>query len=978
MITSAVVVQVAAIDPNKISGTKGNGANQVVPVNQKLDYLIEFANDPNAQAPAQTITITLYLDPWLDWSTFRVGDYGFSDMAFSVSTNSSFMTASIPLAGQPDYEVIYTVRVNQVTGLIAWTFFTIDKDTEDTPNNPTIGLLPPDDGTGIGVGFVRYSVRPREDAPTGTVVNAMATIVFDQEPPLNTNTHFNTLDSGEGLTSSIETVDEVVSSEEFVVSWSGETAENGSGIRDYTVYVSTNDGPYEMWLLPTTLTSAPFVGSDGNHYTFVVVATDNAGNVQQQFQAGQTVLVDISSPTSRVTALPAAINTTSFPVSWTGEDGGSGIASYTVYVSVNGGAYSVWLADTSATSATFEGVHGNIYRFYTLAKDQAGNVQLGPEAPAVIQVDTVAPTSRVPSLTTYSTANIAISWTGEDTDSGIASYTVYVSVNGGAFVPWLTNTTTTSAIYPGEEGKSYRFYTLAKDQAGNVQGQPESIATTLVDTIAPTSRVSLLPVYQTTTNFTVSWTGEDSVSGVASYSVFVSMDGGDYQIWLTNTTATSAIYPGIDGRVYRFYSLAKDQAGNEQTQPEAVQTVQVDTSAPTSRVHSLPNFSTETIHVAWSGEDGGSGIANYSIYVSANGQPFEPWLQHTTATSAIFEGVDGVSYRFYSLAQDRAGNSQTTPEEAVSTLVDVTPPTSRILPLPSFVTEPSFVVQWTGEDQGAGLARYTVLVSIEGGDFTAWLEETESTSAIYQGTEGKTYSFIVLAIDRAGNWQTVPAPAQTTTVDSTSPISSVTVNASVTMNPNFTVSWHGSDVGTRITTFQIYVSIDGGDYALWHTAQSAGQKPFKEEILRNYSFYSIAIDGANNSEQPPTTADATVFVLSSNVGLRRVDENIELIDTQSGQILLTRRLDDPTPLVIEGSDDLPALVTLNFASGGEFGFLGGFRFDAGSGPGDRLVVLGHADTQLVMQAGTVMNFTVNARHFQFTGMEVQEIDQVRH
>jgi hypothetical protein len=62
-----------------------------------------------------------------------------------------------------------------------------------------------------------------------------------------------------------------------------------------------------------------------------------------------------------------------------------------------------------------------------------------------------------------------VNWTGTDTGSGVESYTVMVSENGGAYTPWLSNTTSTSAMFSGRAGVSYSFYTLARDRAGNVE-----------------------------------------------------------------------------------------------------------------------------------------------------------------------------------------------------------------------------------------------------------------------------------------------------------------------------------------------------------------------------------------------------------------------------------------------------------------------------------------------------------------------------
>ena len=91
-----------------------------------------------------------------------------------------------------------------------------------------------------------------------------------------------------------------------------------------------------------------------------------------------TNAIDAGPPTSTVASLPATTTTPSFTVAWSGSDGaGPGIASYNVYVS-DGGAYTLWQSDTTATSAIFTGKAGHEYEFYSVATDPLGLVQPEP------------------------------------------------------------------------------------------------------------------------------------------------------------------------------------------------------------------------------------------------------------------------------------------------------------------------------------------------------------------------------------------------------------------------------------------------------------------------------------------------------------------------------------------------------------------------------------------------------------------------
>ncbi len=125
--------------------------------------------------------------------------------------------------------------------------------------------------------------------------------------------------------------------------------------------------------------------------------------------------IDNGPPTSSVAALPAH-NSPTFTVSWSGADdsGGSGIASYDVYVSDNGGSYTAFQTGTTATSASFTGQVGHTYSFYSVATDNVGNVQVTPasaQATTMVAATGVATTTAVRSNEDPSRAGDAVTFT---------------------------------------------------------------------------------------------------------------------------------------------------------------------------------------------------------------------------------------------------------------------------------------------------------------------------------------------------------------------------------------------------------------------------------------------------------------------------------------------------------------------------------------------------------------------------------------
>ena len=81
------------------------------------------------------------------------------------------------------------------------------------------------------------------------------------------------------------------------------------------------------------------------------------------------------------------------------------------------------------------------------------------------------------------------------------------------------------------------------------------------DRTPPVVGVSKLATTHPNPAITVHWGGTD-FSGVASYDVQVSTNGGGWATWLSGTTAASATYRALDGRGYAFRVRARDVKGN--------------------------------------------------------------------------------------------------------------------------------------------------------------------------------------------------------------------------------------------------------------------------------------------------------------------------------------------------------------------------------------------------------------------------------
>jgi hypothetical protein len=77
---------------------------------------------------------------------------------------------------------------------------------------------------------------------------------------------------------------------------------------------------------------------------------------------------------------------------------------------------------------------------------------------------------------------------------------------------------------------------------------------------------------------------------------------------------------------------------------------------------SLPAVVNDTSFVVkWMGMDdaGGSGVREYALYVSANGNPYTLFEEGIKADSTTFVGKAGNTYCFFTLATDNTGNQET-------------------------------------------------------------------------------------------------------------------------------------------------------------------------------------------------------------------------------------------------------------------------------------------------------------------------------
>lgn len=173
-----------SIDPNEKLGPPGFGPNRNV-LPGPFAYRINFENLETATADAQVVIIEDELTFPYEPGSLIFGSYGWSNTVFSQSVASDSFSASHDIAGNLRVDVTGVIDELVSPPMITWTFTTIDKATNNLPDFD--GFLPPNDGNGLGEGFVTFTITPALTLPLGTLIENEALIFFDDNAPISTS-----------------------------------------------------------------------------------------------------------------------------------------------------------------------------------------------------------------------------------------------------------------------------------------------------------------------------------------------------------------------------------------------------------------------------------------------------------------------------------------------------------------------------------------------------------------------------------------------------------------------------------------------------------------------------------------------------------------------------------------------------------------------------------------------------------------------
>lgn len=288
---------VGSIDPNEIFGPDGpdEQAHYIQPIGN-MAYTVTFENKSSATAPANEVFVTDTLDlTKFDAETFTFSSFGWADTTLVVggSKTQQFTRDVAYKVNGHDILIRVSGQYDPAKGIARWSFVSLEANGDEL-DNPMNGFLLPNDDTGRGEGFVTFAIDHLKNPASGSTIANRATIIFDANEPITTNTYVNTFDT-DYPTSRVTNAEE--RDGQLVITIEGN--DKTSGIDCITLYAQTNGGEWET--IATVADGSPVstvtIACDpGTTYTLCALATDRVGwNEPKNLKAEATLTTSGSS-----------------------------------------------------------------------------------------------------------------------------------------------------------------------------------------------------------------------------------------------------------------------------------------------------------------------------------------------------------------------------------------------------------------------------------------------------------------------------------------------------------------------------------------------------------------------------------------------------------------------------------------------------------------------------------------------------------
>jgi len=280
MASMALIIQ-RSVDPNEFEGPMGVDSVRWVSKNDVLNYTVFFENAPAfATAHAQVVDIRIDMPYEGLLKDFTLGTYTFANRAFEMPNEPNFYSMRLDCRDSLDVYVDVVAGLEVEKKQAFWHFSSIDPESGHAPWQVDRGLLPVNDSTHVGEGFVTFRLKPFEEMATGDSIAFHANILFDSNDTLRTNRWCNRIDAGAPTSKVIANVDQEDYSH-YRLSFEADDDKGGCGVDRVFLYLADNLGTYQEYAVCPADSVLDFYVEKGRQYNFMTIGEDRVGNREE-------------------------------------------------------------------------------------------------------------------------------------------------------------------------------------------------------------------------------------------------------------------------------------------------------------------------------------------------------------------------------------------------------------------------------------------------------------------------------------------------------------------------------------------------------------------------------------------------------------------------------------------------------------------------------------------------------------------------
>ncbi len=366
------------------------------------------------------------------------------------------------------------------------------------------------------------------------------------------------------------------------------------------------------------------------------------------------------------------------------------------------------------------------------------------------------------------------------------------------------------------------------------------------DGLAPTTPAGLTATANQTDSVSLGWTAATDNYGVTGYRVY--RDG--TAVADLPATATSWTDTSVAGSTTYEYTLdAVDAAGNRSTAtpPVAVTTLGPDTTPPTVPGGLSAAPAPAAVTLAWSPATDNVGVTGYDVL--RDGVVVATVTDTTYADSAVpaNESHTWTVRAFDAASNDSAESNMVTAVR--DTLTPSAPPNLRV----TSVVPGAVTLAWDAATDNVGVVKYqlfrdgSLLVELSG--------QTFMDNKV--GGTGTSHTYLVKAVDAAGNISEASSPVTVNNADSSPPTVPTNLQASAIGPNHVELAWSPATDDVGVTGYTVYR--DGTTIGTTAGTSFADNAALSETT---YTYTVSAFDAAGNSSgasapATPTTPAAT-------------------------------------------------------------------------------------------------------------------------